>query len=123
MIQRLALLGPAEVVHEDLIAHGELHDGDSLWFVRDPTGVLDVEAHKFLLLLLEPLLVHGDDSLHGLRRVGVHHLRHGGAMGSDFVGLRCQFLVIHGLQRGNGPDEKERARKKREMNVQEECDR
>ena len=74
MIQRLAPLRPTEVVHEDVITHGELHDDDSLWFVRDPTGVLDVEAHELVLLLLEPLLVHGYDSLHGLRHVGVHHL-------------------------------------------------
>jgi hypothetical protein len=72
-----------------MLAHGELHDGDPLSSVTAPTGILEVEAHELVLLLLEPLLVHGNESLHSLWFIGVHHLQHGCAMGSDVVGLRC----------------------------------
>jgi hypothetical protein len=50
--QCLAPLGSAVVVHEDMLTHGELHDSNSLSCVTAQTGVLEVEANKFVLLLL-----------------------------------------------------------------------
>ena len=54
--------------------HYELRDGTPLSFVNARTGVLKVAANELVLLLLEPLLIHGDDSLHSPRLIGVHQL-------------------------------------------------
>ena len=70
---------PAPVVHEDVFAHGDLHDGDGMGFVRMATCVLQVKAQELMLFRLKPLLEIGQGSLQGTFLVGVDHPQHGAA--------------------------------------------
>jgi hypothetical protein len=51
--------GTAVVVHEDMLPHGDLHDGHLVSLARATWGVLEVESNEPVLLLLEPFLIHG----------------------------------------------------------------
>ena len=94
----LCLRRPALVEHQDVLVHGDLHEGDDMTFgarirVR---GVLQVEAHEHVLLSREPSLVHVEDPLQGTVVVGVHHIQPGAIRGLGTLKLRCWMSGGHG---------------------------
>jgi hypothetical protein len=105
--------GTAIVVHEDMLPHGDFHDGHLLSLARDTLGVLEVESNEHVLLLLERFLIHGEDSLHGRFLIGVYNFQSRGAMGSDVMDLPL-FPVVHAWE-VDGGIVVEQARKRRRV--------
>ena len=83
----ICLRRPAPVLHEDVFAHGDLHD-DDMGFVSMATCVLQVEAQELVLFRLKPLLEFGQGTLQGTFLIGVDHLQHGAAADREAENLR-----------------------------------
>lgn len=77
--------------------HAELNHGDLLLVLGSMVGVLEVEAHELVLLLLEPLRVHVEDVAHLPGVVGVDDFQFLAVVDVDYAraGPVVHFLLIH----------------------------
>ena len=81
---------PDQVEDEDVLLHCYLHDRNLVLL----EVVLQVEADKTVLLLLEPLQVHGQDSFHGAALVRVNGLDSCVAVRKELVHLRGPLAIV-----------------------------
>ena len=81
---------PDKVEDEDVLLHCYLHDRNLVLL----EVVLQVEADKTVLLLLEPLQVHGQDLFHGTALVRIHGLDPCVAVRKDLVHFRGPLAVV-----------------------------
>lgn len=81
---------PDIVEDEDVLLQSKLHDRN---LVLDEVE-LQVEADKTVLLILQPLQVHGQDRLHGADLVRVHGLDPCVAVRQELVNLRGPLAVV-----------------------------
>ena len=81
---------PDSVEDEDVLLHCYLHDRNLVLL----EVVLQVEADKTVLLILEPLQVHGQNLCHGAHLVRVHGLDPCVAVRQELVHLRGPLAVV-----------------------------
>ena len=86
-------LVPDMVEDENVFPHRKLNDRDLLF----GEVVLEIEPDKLVVLVLHPLLVHGEDAVQGVPLVGVDDLNPRVAVGVELVHLRRPLAVVHGV--------------------------